>query len=99
MGVIRKQDEAISSLQVLALIETGEFCWSREHVDRLIGKVMNSKHHGPCGGRIWGFVERRGGAADVNKRAPALSEGNLEQEFTLITLRGKFRSIEVHSVM
>jgi len=42
MGVIRKQDEAISSEQVLALIETGEFCWSREHVDRLIGKVMNS---------------------------------------------------------
>ena len=58
MGVIRKQDEAISSEQVLALIETGEFCWSREHVGRLTGKVMNSKHHGPCGDRIWGFVER-----------------------------------------
>ena len=84
MGVIRKQDEAIRSEQVLALIETGEFSWSREHVGRLTAKVVNNKHHGPCGDRIWGFVERRGGAADVNKRAPALLEGNLEQEFALL---------------
>ena len=89
MGVIRKQDEALTSLQVLALEEVGEFLWERAADDSERKEIAS----------VLAFVVVGFCASLRGEEIPLVSmrglweywEDTMPEGFVMIPLRGKFK--------
>jgi hypothetical protein len=89
MGVTRKQDEAINSEQILALLETGEFYWKMAADTQERRGIAN----------IMAFVVIGYGASLRGEEVPLASikglnkfwEETRRRKLVMVTLRGKFK--------
>ncbi len=89
MGVVRKQDEALTSAQVLAILETGEYEWGRTQDLVARREIAN----------IMAYVVIGYGASLRGEEVPLVSLAGLLENwaetkpkgFLMIALRGKFK--------